>query len=54
MNAPIDIVISIIKRHLREEKLDYRLEELSEYGQGKREAYTGLINEFEGLKKLFN
>lgn len=52
MGAPIDIVIDIIKRHLREAK--ERDEASMSYKQGKVDAYDGLIQELEGFKKLFN
>ena len=53
MNAPIDIVISIIKRHLNElEESKGILKE--DYYKGQKNAYEGLIEEFEGFKKLFN
>ena len=56
MNAPIDIVISIIKRHLKEVKEQQKVVDNinSEYKAGKRAAYEELIEEFEGFKKLFN
>jgi hypothetical protein len=52
MNAPIDIVISIIKRHLNEERKTERA--CMSYQTGKIETYEELIAEFEGFKRLFN
>ena len=52
MNAPVDIVIDIIRRRRYEvEKAD---EACMSYQQGKLDAYDGLIEELEGFKKLFN
>lgn len=58
MNAPIDIVIDLLKRRLEEakkEKNSYPVESgpYSEYA-GEERAYGSLIEEFEGFKKLFN
>ena len=50
--APIDIVISIIKRHERE--VEQKEEACMSYRQGKLDAYAELIEEFEGFKKIFN
>ena len=52
MDAPIDIVISIIKRKMTE--TENRTANLTDYEKGKVDAYRGLIEEFEGFKKLFN
>lgn len=53
MDAPIDIVISIIKRHIAEVNKDSE-NLLPDYKGGMLDAYEGLIEEFEGFKKLFN
>ena len=52
MNAPIDIIISIIKR--KENEVLVEPDSFSEFNLGKKAAYEDLINEFEGFKKLFN
>ena len=52
MNAPIDIVISIIKRHERE--VEQKEEACMSYKQGKLDAYAELIEELEGFKRLFS
>ena len=53
MNAPIDIVISIIKRH-KAEVANIECEVSSDYAEGKLDAYQELIDELEGFKRLFN
>lgn len=58
MNAPIDLVIDLLKRRLQEakrEKNSYPPESnpYSEYA-GEERAYESLIEEFEGFKKLFS
>jgi len=56
--APIDIVISIINSHKRE--AEQAKAETGEnlnkiyYYTGRSDAYTELVNELEGIKKLFN
>lgn len=58
MNAPIDIVISIAKRHQREEQSERDTNEKFSpewhFHEGKRAAYEELAEELEGFKKLFN
>lgn len=56
MNAPIDIIINLIKGHLKEAKKEapYVVGPARTYLSGKMDAYQELINEFEGYKKLFN
>ena len=53
MNAPIDIVISIIARK-KKEVSNPELHIFPDYRDGMIDAYEDLINEFEGFKKLFN
>lgn len=61
MDAPIDIVISIIKRHERETR-EAKAEAMAASGgninessfDGRLDAYAELIEEFEGFKKIFN
>lgn len=53
MSAPIDIVISIIKRKITETE-NKTANSLTDYEKGKVDAYQELVNEFEGFKKLFN
>ena len=50
-NAPIDIVIDIIKRHIREVKSEHYI---PDYKDGMLDAYEGLIREFEAFKKIFS
>ncbi len=55
--APIDIVISIINRHKRETEAEKAATEVNVnriYYTGRSDAYTELVNELEGFKKLFN
>lgn len=52
MRAPIDIIISIIKRHEEEVRRESHL--IEDYKDGMLDAYEGLISEFEGFKKLFS
>ncbi len=52
MEAPIDIIINIIKRH--KEEVQYEPHLIQDYKDGMIDAYEGLISEFEGFKKLFN
>lgn len=52
MNAPIDIIISIIARKKREVS-NPEVNLLPDYRDGMIDAYEDLINEFEGFKKLF-
>lgn len=52
MNAPIDIIISIIKRHKKEVEKETCL--ILDYKDGMIDAYENLITEFEGFKKLFS
>ena len=55
--APIDIILSIIKRHAREahqDVLDAKDNSTFDFDRGREEAYKGLIEEFEEFKKLFN
>ena len=59
--APIDIVISIIKRHERETR-EAKAKAIAASGgninessfDGRLDAYAELIEEFEGFKKIFN
>ena len=51
--APIDIVIDIIKRHMRES--EENLKNMNDsFIEGQIDAYKGLIQEFEGFKKIFS
>jgi len=59
MDAPIDIVISIIENKAKELRKEYdSYPEDSKRARliaaSKIEAYESLISEFEGFKKLFN
>lgn len=60
MNAPIDIIINLLKRHAdvaAEEKNKARIDgNTINYfrEQGKQQAYEGFIEELEGYKKLFS
>ena len=56
MDAPIDIIIRLIKGHLKgaKEEAYYMVGPERTYLSGKMDAYQELINEFEGYKKLFN
>lgn len=53
MDAPIDIVIDIIKRkmNLVNENINVLI---PDYADGMLDAYEDLIKEFEGYKRLFN
>lgn len=58
MSAPIDIVISIIKRLMSEAEAKKSTERTYSqdwsYWTGRVEAYEDLIEELEGFKKLFS
>ena len=61
MSAPVDIIISIIKRHERETR-EAKAEAMAASGgninessfDGRLDAYAELIEELEGFKKLFS
>lgn len=64
MNAPVDIIISIIDRMKSEYESDLKEHDLKEHKgynptcalfiEGKIEAMEELKNQLEGFKKLFN
>ena len=56
MEAPVDVIIKLIKEHLKDAKEQalYSVGSGRDFLSGKMEAYTELIKELEGFKKLFN
>ena len=57
MDAPVDIIISIIKRHKAEAEAKRSTRTCSQdwsYWTARVEAYEDLIEELEGFKKLFS
>ena len=61
MNAPVDIIISIIDRMKSEYESDLKEHDLKGYNptcalftEGKIEAMEELQNQLEGFKRLFN
>ena len=58
MDAPIDIIINIIRGHQEQAKIagDSYPDNSTPHlvWKAKEEAYAGLVAEFEGFKRLFN